>query len=61
VVLSEFFVADRADDLPILPYMLNSLPLNLEVDLPLVLLEVEVLCEVFEAYPALKNLSFNWF
>ena len=41
--------------------MLNSLPLNLEVDLPLVLLEVVVLCEVFGAYPALKNLSFDWF
>ena len=43
VVLSELFVTDRADDLPILPDMLNSLPLNLEVDLPLVLLEVVVL------------------
>ena len=43
VVLSELFVTDRTDDLPILPDMLNSLPLNLEVDLPLVLLEVVVL------------------
>lgn len=60
-MLCEFFVADRTDDLPILPDMLNSLSLNLEVDLPLVLLEVAVLCEVFGAYPALKNLSFNWF
>ena len=47
VVLSELFVTDRADDLPILPDMLNGLPLNLEVDLPLVLLEVVVLREFF--------------
>ena len=61
VVLSELFVTDRADDLPILPDMLNGLPLNLEVDLPLVLLEVVVLREFFEAYSALNNLCFNWF
>jgi len=61
VVLSELFVTDRTDDLPIPPDMLNSLPLNLQVDLPLVLLEVVVLCEVFEAYTALNNLCFNWF
>ena len=45
VILSELFVTDWADNIPILPDMPNRLPLNLPVYLSLMLLEVEVLCE----------------
>ena len=54
VMLSELFVTDRADTIPILPDMPYRLPLNLLVYLSLMLLEVEVLCEEFVAYFALK-------
>ena len=58
VVLSELFVSDRADNLSILPDMLYRLPVNLYMDLPVVLLEVEVLCELLAAHSALKRYHF---